>query len=93
MKNSNTFFTLIFISFILTGCTGGNNTPGYLFEIIFIVIPVLIIGHYLYKRIETANESLYVVEGQLKKIIAKLEKLEEDTDKTPQSNSKRRTKK
>lgn len=66
------FSTIIF----LTSCAGGGS-PGYLFLIIFIVIPLILIGHYIHKRLESSNESLYVLEGQLKRIITRLEKLED----------------
>ena len=91
MKFSNGLFSLILISLFFTGCTGSSNTPGYLFEIVFIIIPLLIIGHYLYKKIEAANESLYVIEGQLKRVIKKVEELEESLGKN--FNSTKKTKK
>lgn len=91
MKFSNVLIILLVP--ILASCTGRDNTPGYIFEIIFIVIPILIIGHYLHKKIETANESLYIVEGQIKRLLTKLEKLEESIDKISESNSKKRTRK
>ncbi len=92
MKFSNVLMIILLIP-ILTSCAGRDNTPGYIFEIIFIVIPILIIGHYLHKRIETANESLYVVEGQIKRLLTKLEKIEESMDKTSEPKSKKRTRK
>lgn len=91
MKFSNVLIILLVP--ILTSCAGRDNTPGYIFEIIFIVIPILIIGHYLHKNIETANESLYIVEGQIKRLLTKLEKLEKSIDKISESNSKKRTRK
>ena len=91
MKTGKTFFGLLLLLLLVGSCSGSGNSPGYLFEIIFIVIPLLIIGHYLYKKIETANESLYVIEAQLKKITAKLEELEEKLGKKPEAS--KRTKK
>lgn len=79
-----TFFTIV----SLTGCSGNSSSPGYLFQIILIVVPLFIIGHYLHKKIESVNESLYVIESQLKRLVAKIETLEEkpagktDTKKT-----------
>jgi hypothetical protein len=58
-------------------CQGSGNNPGYLFQIILIVVPLFIIGHYLHKKIESANESLYVIEGLLKKLSTRIEALEE----------------
>ncbi len=92
MKFSNVLMIILLIP-ILTSCAGRDNTPGYIFEIIFIVIPILIIGHYLHKKIETANESLYIVEGQIKRLLTKLEKIEESIDKTSEPKSKKRTRK
>ncbi len=91
MKFSNAL--LILLVLFLTSCAGQHNTPGYIFEIIFIVIPIAVIGHYLHKNIETANESIYIVEGQIKRVLAKLEKLEESIDKMSDPDSKKRTKK
>ena len=91
MRNTNALFSLILITLLFSSCSGSGNSPGYLFEIVFIIIPLLIIGHYLYKKIETANESLYVIEGQLKRITSKLEELEEKLGKKPDST--KRTKK
>lgn len=91
MRITYALFSLILITLSLGSCSGSGNSPGYLFEIIFIIIPLLIIGHYLYKKIETANESLYVIEGQLKRITSKLEELEEKLGKNP--DSAKRTKK
>ena len=91
MKFTYTLYSLILIVLFVGSCSGSGNSPGYFFEIIFIIIPLLIIGHYLYKKIETANESLYVIEGQLKKITSKLEELEEKLGKKPEPT--KRTKK
>lgn len=91
MKLSNAL--LILLVLFITSCAGTHNTPGYIFEIIFIVIPIAVIGHYLHKNIETANESIYIIEGQIKRVLAKLEKLEESIDKMSGPSSKKRTKK
>ena len=78
--------TLSLSTGMLLGCAGGND-PGYIFQIIFIVVPLFILGHYLYKKVESASDSLYVIEGQLKRISDKLQTLEEII------NSKKETKK
>ena len=57
---------IVTVPFIFS-CSGSGGSPGYLFQIILIVVPLFIIGHYLHKKIESANESLYVIESQLKK--------------------------
>lgn len=80
--------TIIFF----TSCAGGSN-PGYLFHIIFIIIPLIFIGHYIHKRLVSSNESLYVLEGQLKRIITRLEKLEDrinDSHDGPESKLKKK---
>ncbi len=77
-------------SLFLSGCAGSGNTPGYLFQIILIVVPLFIIGHYLHKKVESANESLYVIEGQLKKLTVRIEALEEKlTAKAPAKRTKK----
>ena len=77
--NTNLFsLTLIILTLpFIYSCSGSGNTPGYLFQIILIVIPLFIIGHYLHKKIESANESLYVIESQLKRLSSRIEELEE----------------
>jgi len=75
---------------LLYSCSGSGSGPGYLFQIILIVIPLFIIGHYLHKKIESANESLYVIEGQLRKLTTRIEALEE---KLNEKISAKRTKK
>ena len=91
MKIKYALFCSILFPLILSSCSGSGNSPGYLFEILFIIVPLLIIGHYLYKKIETANESLYVIEGLLKKISSRLDDFEEKLEK--KSDSAKRVKK
>ncbi len=75
---------------LLYSCSGSGSGPGYLFQIILIVVPLFIIGHYLHKKIESANESLYVIEGQLRKLTTKIEALEEKlNEKTPAKRTKK----
>ena len=75
---------------VLSGCSGSGNSPGYLFQIILIIVPLFIIGHYLHKKLESANESLYVIEGQLKKLTARIEALEEKlAEKAPAKRTKK----
>lgn len=86
-----TSLTLIILTApFLSGCSGSGNSPGYLFQLILIVVPLFIIGHYLHKKIESANESLYVIESQLKKLAGKIEALEE---KMGSKTTTRKTKK
>lgn len=90
--NLNQTALLIIIATVplLYSCSGSGSGPGYLFQIILIVVPLFIIGHYLHKKIESANESLYVIEGQLRKLTTRIEELEE---KLNEKTSAKRTKK
>ena len=80
-KGYPTLLMLALLILSMQSCAGNGSSPGYIFEIIFIIVPLLIIGHYLYKRIEAANESLYVIEGQLKRLTSKLEEIEQQLSK------------
>lgn len=77
---------------MLTSCAGGNN-PGYLFHIIFIIAPIILIGHYLNKKLDSTSETLYVLEGQLKRIINKIEKIEEELSSNSRKSSRSGSKK
>lgn len=79
---------IAFSALMLSSCAGGNN-PGYLFHIIFIIAPIVLIGHYLNKKLDSSSETLYVLEGQLKRIINKIEKLEEELSKNSGNGSNR----
>ena len=79
---------IAFSALMLSSCAGGNN-PGYLFHIIFIIAPIVLIGHYLNKKLDSSSETLYVLEGQLKRIINKIEKLEEELSKNSGNSSNR----
>ncbi len=85
---------LILSGILMSGCAGGGGSgTGYLFQLIFIVVPVIGIGFLLLKRSESANDSLYILEGQIKRLSAKLESLEEKVTELTEKDSKRRTKK
>ncbi len=82
---------LILTTPMLFSCSGSSGgSPGYLFQIILIIVPLFIIGHYLHKKLESANESLYVIEGQLRKLTSRIEALEE---KLAEKAAPKRTKK
>ena len=81
---------ILFTVPLLFSCSGSGNSPGYLFQIILIIVPLFIIGHYLHKKLESANESLYVIEGQLKKLTSRIEALEEKlNEKAPSKKTKK----
>lgn len=86
MKSSQ--FLSIISALFLTSCSGGED-PGYLFHIIFIIIPLILIGHYVYRKLEATAETLYVIEGQLKRIITRLDKLEGDESSAKSGKSKK----
>ena len=93
MHRTTVFIGIILSAFMLSGCAGGGSGPGYLFQIIFIVIPLVGLGLLLLKRSESANDSLYILEGQLKRLSAKLDSLEEKVSELTQKGTKTRTKK
>ena len=84
---------LIISTAALSGCSGGGSGPGYLFQIIFIVIPVIGLGLLLLKRSESTNDSLYILEGQLKRLSAKLDNLEQKVAEITDKGTKPRSKK
>lgn len=90
--NRIAFLITLVMTPLLYSCSGNgsSNSPGYLFQIILIVVPLFIIGHFLNKKIESANESLYVIEAQLRKLTTRIEELEE---KLNTKTSAKRTKK
>jgi hypothetical protein len=91
LKQIALFITIVTAP-LLYSCSGRSSSsgPGYLFQIILIVVPLFIIGHYLHKKIESANESLYVIEGQLRKLTTRIEALEEKlNEKTPAKRTKK----
>jgi hypothetical protein len=65
------------LALILNSCAGEPHGAGYLFHFIFVVIPLLVIGFLLFKKSETISDSLFTIEGQIKKLSGKLDSLEE----------------
>ncbi|MBI2486132.1 MAG: hypothetical protein HYW01_04070 [Deltaproteobacteria bacterium] len=74
-------FGLISLVLILNGCAGGQHGAGYWFHFIFIIIPLIVIGYLLLNRGENISNSLDTIEGQLKKLSAKVDSLEEKITK------------
>ena len=93
MTKNLTIFGLIASAALLSGCSGGGSGPGYLFQIIFIVIPLVGLGLLLLKRSESTNDSLYILEGQLKRLSSKLDNLEQKVADLSGKGTKPRTKK
>lgn len=91
MRNVLIFSAIIYLGLFLSGCS--DSGPGYLFQIIFIVAPLVGLGVMLLKRTESTNDSLYILEGQIKRLSSKLENLEEKVSELTEKESKARNKK
>jgi outer membrane murein-binding lipoprotein Lpp len=91
MRKLLTAYAIIYTGLFLGGCS--EYGPGYLFQLIFIVAPLVALGVMLLKRTESTNDSLYILEGQIKRLSSKLESLEakvtELTDKENKSKVKK----
>lgn len=68
---------IILTGLALNGCAAGPQGAGYWFHIIFILIPIIVMGLLLLKRIDTVNDSLHTIEGQLRRLSGRLDNLEE----------------
>ena len=80
---------ILLIGLNMTSCSGGGSGPGYLFQLIFIVAPLIGLGLLLLKRSESANDSLYILEGQIKRLSSKIDSIEEKlADSTPKTTKK-----
>lgn len=91
MRNVLIFSAIIYLGLFLSGCS--DSGPGYLFQIIFIVAPLVGLGVMLLKRTESTNDSLYILEGQIKRLSSKLENLEEKVLELTEKENKARNKK
>jgi len=89
MRTTLLAITIILIGLNITGCSGGGSGPGYLFQLIFIVAPMIGLGILLLKRSESANDSLYILEGQIKRLSSRIESIEEKlSDRAPKTTKK-----
>jgi outer membrane murein-binding lipoprotein Lpp len=91
MRQALTLSAIIYSGLFLSGCS--QNGPGYLFQLIFIVAPLVGLGVMLLKRTESTNDSLYILEGQIKRLSSKLENLEEKVTELTEKENKAKTKK
>lgn len=91
MRNLPILSAIIYTGLFLSGCSDGG--PGYLFQLIFIVAPMIGLGVMLLKRTESANDSLYILEGQIKRLSSRLENLEEKVSELTDKENKTRNKK
>jgi len=65
----------------LNNCSGQSVGAGYWFHLIFVLIPLIIIGFIIFIKSEKIIDSLFAIEGQLKKLTNKVENLEEKLKK------------
>jgi len=93
MRKTTNYIAILGAAILLSGCAGGGSGPGYLFQIIFIVLPVAGLGLLLLRKSESTNDSLYILEGQLKRLSAKLDVLEQKVSELTQKETKTRSKK
>ena len=91
MRRITFLSAIIYSGLFLSGCS--ENGPGYLFQLIFIVAPLVGLGVMLLKRTESTNDSLYIMEGQIKRLSAKLENLEEKVSELADKENKTKSKK
>jgi hypothetical protein len=93
MKKTTIAIAIILIALNMTSCAGGGSGPGYLFQLIFIVAPLIGLGILLLKRSESANDSLYILEGQIKRLSSKIDSIEEKLADSAPKTTKKTTKK
>lgn len=91
MRNVLILSAIIHPGLFLGGCS--DSGPGYLFQLIFIVAPLVGLGVMLLKRTESTNDSLYILEGQIKRLSSKLENLEDKVSELTEKENKARSKK
>ncbi len=72
---------ILLLVLALNSCSGQSEGAGYWFHLIFIVIPLVIIGFIIFIKSEKIIDSLFAIEGQLKKLTNKVENLEEKLKK------------
>ena len=90
MLNSKLLILFLTISTLsLSSCNG--DSPGYFFIILFVIAPIIWFGYSLQKKVEENTDSLYVIEGQLKKLIDKVDELEEKISAPSKTTRTRKT--
>ncbi len=93
MRTTTIAITILLVGLNMTSCAGGGSGPGYLFQLIFIVAPLVGLGILLLKRSESANDSLYILEGQIKRLSSKIDSIEEKLAESTPKTTKKTTKK
>ncbi len=81
---------LLALVLVLAGCgekeisqAGGISLPGYWFHLIFIFLPLLVIIAKLFTDLRELKDSLLSIEGQQKRLLSRIEALEEKLEKKP----------
>jgi len=93
MRTTILVIAILLIGLNMASCSGGGSGPGYLFQLIFIVAPLIGLGLLLLKRSESANDSLHILEGQIKRLSSKIDSIEEKLADSIPKTTKRTTKK
>jgi hypothetical protein len=81
MKFNLGIVSIIPLVLILNNCAGESHGAGYWFHFIFVVTPLVIIGFIIFIKSAKIIDSLFTIEGQIKKLSGKLENLEEKIKK------------
>jgi len=91
MRRVLTLYAILYTGMFLSGCS--QYGPGYLFQLIFIVAPLVALGVMLLKRTDSTNDSLYILEGQIKRLSSRLENLEAKVTELADKENKSKVKK
>ncbi|GIW47000.1 MAG: hypothetical protein KatS3mg078_0877 [Deltaproteobacteria bacterium] len=78
---------IIVLLTLLNSCSGNSEGAGYWFHFVFVIIPLIVIGTLILRKAESISDSLFVIEGQIKKALSKLENLEEKLKKFEEKNN------
>lgn len=81
-------FALLPLALILSSCAGRSGGAGSWFHIIFILIPIIAFGVFILKKCESINDSLFIIEGQLKRLSARLDSIDEKVVKPTTKKNK-----
>ena len=90
MKNNKILILFLIISSLTLGSCSGDS-PGYLFIILFVVLPLGWFGYSLQKKVDENTDSLYIIEGQLKRLIEKVDELEDKISAPAKTTRTRKT--
>lgn len=86
MRSIRPYLPALFLA-VLAGCCGNDESeliaetvevisgPGYWFHLVFIALPLVIIIIKLYSEFREVSESLISLEGQVRRILARLDEM------------------